>query len=184
MTLVRHTCGWTRSRQATIRRSALSHELSNRKGRFLTATSRALSVYDNDSPCTGRFWQTWIEVMSGFKDRGFRERLSTASNAKRATTTNFLQRPGLDDPAVIRRKAGRVAVSDARDARRAERDARRLADEVRITAEREAHARAAAEKKAAEEERTAAESAQSDAARMIEQKAARDARYAARKARK
>jgi hypothetical protein len=123
-------------------------------------------------------------LMSGFKDRGFGERLSTASSARRAMAAKFLQRPGLDDPAVIEKRAARVAVSAARDVRRAEREERRLAEQLRIEAEREARAAAAAAQKGADDERAAAEKAVSDAARQIEQKAARDARYAARKARK
>jgi hypothetical protein len=122
--------------------------------------------------------------MSGFKDRGFSERLSTAGDAKRATAAKFLQRPGLDDPAVVERRAARLAVSVARDVRRAEREEKRRAEQVRIAAEREAHAAAAAAQEAAEEERAAAEKVVRDAARESEQKSARDARYAARKARK
>jgi hypothetical protein len=125
-----------------------------------------------------------LGLMSGFKDRGFGERLSTASSARRAMTAKFLQRPGLDDPAVIEKRAARVAVSAARDVRRAEREEKRLAEQLRNEAERETHAAAAAVQKALEEERAAAEKAVSDAAREIEQKAARDARSAARKARK
>lgn len=122
--------------------------------------------------------------MSGFKDRGFGERLSTASSAKRAMAAKFLQRPGLDDPAVVERRAALVAVSVARDGRRAEREEKRLAEQARIAAEREARAAASAAQQAADDERAAAEKAVSDAAREIDQKAARDARYAARKARK
>jgi hypothetical protein len=122
--------------------------------------------------------------MSGFKDRGFGERLSTATKAKQALTTKFLQRPGHDDPVVIEQRAARLRVSVARDIRRAEREAKRIGEEERVAAERETHAAAAAEQKAAQEERFAAEKAASDAAREIERKVARDARYAARKARK
>jgi hypothetical protein len=125
-----------------------------------------------------------LGLMSGFKDRGFGERLSAASSARRAMTAKFLQRPGLDDPAVSEKRAARVAVSVARDVRRGEREERRLAEQLRIEAERAAHAAAAAAQKVADDERAAAERAVSDAAREIEQKAARDARYAARKARK
>jgi hypothetical protein len=122
--------------------------------------------------------------MSRFKDQGFGARLSTASKAKQALATKFLQRPGRDDPAVVERQAARLRVSVARDIRRAQREAKRVAEEQRVTAERETYAAAAAEQKAAQDERVAAEKAAGDATREIERKAARDARYAARKARK
>jgi hypothetical protein len=118
--------------------------------------------------------------MSAFKDTGLHERLSTASNAKRATVAKFMRRPGPEDPSFVERQAARAGVSLARDARRAEREASRLADEARIAAERQALAAAAAE----QEERDIAEKAASDAALQIQRKAARDVRYAARKARK
>jgi hypothetical protein len=122
--------------------------------------------------------------MSGFKDRGFADRLSTAGNAKQAMAAKFKQRPGVDDPASVERRAAQVAVSVAREARKAEREASRKAEAERIAAEREAQTAAAAVQKAADDERNAAEKAASDAALEIQQKAARDARYAARKARK
>jgi hypothetical protein len=122
--------------------------------------------------------------MSGFKDRGFGDRLNTARNAKRVMAAKFQQRPGLDDPAFVTRQAARVAVCVARDVRQAERESTRLAEKVRMDAKRVAHAAAEAEKKAAEEENDAAEKALSLAAREAELKKARDARYAARKARK
>jgi hypothetical protein len=76
--------------------------------------------------------------MSGLKDRGFGERLSTANDAKQAMTNKFLQRPRPDDPAMIEQRAARVAVNVAREARRAEREAIRVAEAARIAAEREA----------------------------------------------
>ena len=118
--------------------------------------------------------------MSGFKDKAFGERLSAANDAKQAMTNKFLQRPRIDDPAIVEQRAARVAVSVAREARRAEREAIRVAEAARIAAEGEARAAAAAEQK----ERAAAEKAASDAKLENQRKAARDARYAARKARK
>ena len=119
-----------------------------------------------------------------FKDKGFADRLSTAGHAKQAMAAKFKQRPSIDDPASIERRAAQVALSVARDTRKTEREASRLAEQERIAAEREAHAAAAAQQKAADDERAAAHKAASDAALQIQQKAARDARYAARKARK
>lgn len=117
--------------------------------------------------------------MSGMKQKDFTERLSAAKNAKQAMAAKFLHRPGPDDPAVVERRAVRAAVSAARDARKAEREANRLAENVRIAAEREA----AAIEQAEQERHAAADKEASDARLEAERKAARDARYAARKAR-
>ncbi len=118
--------------------------------------------------------------MSGHKDKKFSERLSTAADAKKAMLDKFRARPAADDPAVIARRAARQAISDARQARIAERGAARLAQEVREAAERHAHEMAEQERRVHE----AAEAAEREAALELERKAARDARYAARKGRK
>ena len=118
--------------------------------------------------------------MGGFKEKKFGERLSTASAAKQGMVAKFLKRPGVDDPAVMERNAARAAVSLARDARRADREAARAEEAARMAAEREAQAAAAAEEAA----QVSAEKAAREASLEIERKAARDARYAARKARK
>lgn len=122
--------------------------------------------------------------MSRLKENSFGERLNTARNAKQAMAAKFLQRPGLDDPAFAERQAARAAVSAARGLRIAEREAERVAANERIAAEREAQAQAAAAAEAAATERAAAEQAAAAAALEVERKAARDARYAARKARR
>lgn len=121
-----------------------------------------------------------LRSMSGMKHKDFGERLSAAKDAKQAMAAKFLQRPGFDDPAVVERRAARAAVSAARDARIAEREAERLAEHVRVEAERVA----LAEAQAVQDERAAAEKELSDARIEAERKAARDARYASRKARK
>jgi uncharacterized protein YfiM (DUF2279 family) len=112
--------------------------------------------------------------------KDFGERLSTARNAKQAMVAKFRQQPGPDDPAVAERRAARAAMSAARDARIAERKAQRLAENARIAAEREALAVEQAEQEA----RTAAEKLENDVRLEAGRKATRDARYAARKARK
>ena len=119
-------------------------------------------------------------------DKGFRERLDTAAEAKKALLEKFRAQAGPDDPAVIERQAAREAVSVARDVRVVERKAAREAD----AAQRDADAvrrQADAVREAAEQaSRDAAEKAARDAsaaALKAEQKAARDARYAARKKR-
>lgn len=118
--------------------------------------------------------------MSGFKDKNFNERLGTAASAKQAMLDRFRAKPAADDPAVLERAAERQALSEAREVRIAERKAAKLAEEARATA-----ARIAEEKeRAAREEREAAAALAKQIALEAEQKAARDARYAARKKRK
>jgi hypothetical protein len=118
--------------------------------------------------------------MSGYTDKNFNDRLGAAALAKKATLDKFRARPAADDPVVVERRAARQAVSDARTARMAEREAERIAQEAREAAERN-------EREMAEQERFAQEAterAEREAALEAERKAARDARYAARKARK
>jgi len=145
------------------------------------------------------------DAMKGFKDKSFSERLSTAAEAKQAKLKLLLNKPAADDPAVLRRNAERQAIAAAREIRAAERAAAKRAEQAREAAaaaelaarqqreaeEREAarraeEAREAAEQveRAAREQREAAEKAEQAAALAAAQKAARDARYAARKARK
>jgi Family of unknown function (DUF6481) len=111
--------------------------------------------------------------MSGFKEPGFADRQKAAQQAKKELLNKFRTQPGPDDPEVAKRRAEREAVAAAR---------------ARAKAEREA---AEAERKRREEEAAAAEEAriarekEEEAARLAaleaEQKAKRDARYAARK---
>jgi Family of unknown function (DUF6481) len=118
--------------------------------------------------------------MSGFKSKGFSDRLNHAASAKKAALEKFRARPAMDDPAVVERREARLAASVAREARLAERAEARRADEARKAAEM-----AAAEaERIAREEREAIESAEREVALEAERKASRDARYAARKARK
>ena len=118
--------------------------------------------------------------MSGFKDKGFTDRLSNAASAKKAVLDKFRARPAGDDPAVVERREARLAASQARETRLAERAATRLADEARRATE----LAAAEAERIAREERDAIEKAEREVALEAERKAARDARYAARKARK
>jgi hypothetical protein len=106
-------------------------------------------------------------------DKGFRERLDAAAEAKKALLEKFRAQAAPDDPAVVERQAVRQAVSEAREGREAARTAARAEDATRRAAE--------AEQRAADAAREAATQAARDAAVKVEQKAARDARYAARK---
>ena len=106
----------------------------------------------------------------------FDDRISAAAAAKQALLERFRARPGAGDPAWIEQQAALKAVADARDARNAERKAAKEAEAARIAAE------AAARR--TQEQIAAAEAKVKAAALEAERKAARDARYAARKARR
>jgi hypothetical protein len=116
------------------------------------------------------------------KGTSFDDRLSAAANAKKAQLEKFRARSGANDPAFAERQAARQAISVARDARAAERNATRLAGLAREADEkaaRDAAVEAEDVARAAEVARQAAD----DVTVQAERKAARDARYAARKAR-
>jgi hypothetical protein len=116
--------------------------------------------------------------MPAFKDN-FTDRMQNAAAARRAMLEKFKSQPKLDDPAIKERLAAQVATAQAREARIADRKAQKEAE--RFARE--------AEVKRLEEERVAAEKearrieGEQALAMLAEQKSARDARYAARKAR-
>jgi Family of unknown function (DUF6481) len=125
--------------------------------------------------------------MSAFKENDLKERLSTAADAKRAMLERFRAKPAADDPAVIEREEARKALAAARDARAAERKTAKEAEAARLAAEqteREAEAARQADDAAVREATLKAEHEEREAALEAERKAARDARYAARKKRK
>jgi hypothetical protein len=113
--------------------------------------------------------------MKHFNDKFFGNRLQAANDARQAMLKRA-EKPAADDPKVLERKAEREAIAAARAAR----------EEAKARAEIEQRAREEAEK--AERATLAAISAREEADRAVamqaEQKAARDARYAARKKRK
>lgn len=115
-------------------------------------------------------------LMSGFKEKGFGDRQSAAMAAKNAQLKKFRENAVVDDATFAAQQADRLAVRLAREQRAAERQAVREAAEAAAAAEKRA-----AEDRAAQEIAAQAEREQN---LLIEQKAARDARYAARKARK
>jgi hypothetical protein len=102
------------------------------------------------------------------------DRLSAAAAARKALIEGFKTKR--DDPDVLARQAALKEISAAREARRSQRQADKEAEAVRLAAE--AAARDAEEKRLAQETKINA------AALEAERKAARDARYAARKARR
>ncbi len=125
--------------------------------------------------------------MKGFKSPDFADRQATADAARKAAVEKFRTRPAPDSAESLAREQERVERARVREQREAE---RRAAKEIqaREKAEREAAplrkppSRSAL---AAERESLDAETNKAREAEMEnERKAARDARYAARKARK
>jgi hypothetical protein len=106
----------------------------------------------------------------------FDDRISAAAAAKQALLERFRAKPAAGDPAWVERQAALQAIADARDARAAERKAAKDAEAARVAAEQAA--------RRAQEQTAAAEAKVRAAALETERKAARDAKYAARKARK
>jgi Family of unknown function (DUF6481) len=111
--------------------------------------------------------------MSGFKEPGFTDRQKSAHQAKQNLLNKFRSQPGPDDPEVAKRRAEREEIAAKREKARVERDAAK-AEEVRRAAEAAA---AEATRIAREKEDEIARLAELE----VEQKAKRDARYAARK---
>jgi hypothetical protein len=112
--------------------------------------------------------------MAGFKEPGFTDRQKAAQQARQNILNKFRSQPGADDPAVIKRQAEREAIAAARAKAKEEREAAKAEQKRR---EEEAAAAAAAQLLCEQEEAAARL-----AALEAEQKAKRDARYAARKA--
>jgi hypothetical protein len=117
--------------------------------------------------------------MRGYKDYDVKERLARAAEARQKALERFKQRPGSDDPEVVRRRQEREAIAAARAVREAERAERRAKE----AAERAARAAKEKVEREAREKREAIEKVIRDAAEAAERKAERDRRYAARKAR-
>jgi hypothetical protein len=121
--------------------------------------------------------------MPSHKSDSFNDRLTTASKAKEAMLERFRARPGPDDPELLKQQAERKAISEARDARNAARKILRDEEAARLAAEKAAEAekqKALLMQQAAEAKAAAQHAAELPAL----QKAARDARYAARQARR
>ena len=111
--------------------------------------------------------------MSGFKEPSFADRQKAAQQAKQDLLNKFRAQPRLDDPEVAKRRAEREAAATKREKARLEREAAK-AEAKR----REAEVTAAEAARIAREKE---EDAAREAALEVEQKAKRDARYAARK---
>lgn len=118
--------------------------------------------------------------MAGFKEAQFDERLKSSADARRAMLVRSQTRSPAEDDALAARRAERQAVAEARTTRLAEREVARQVEAARLRAEQAAMC----EQVAADRVRDAAEASAHASKLQADQKAARDARYAARKARK
>jgi hypothetical protein len=118
--------------------------------------------------------------MSGFKEPSLSDRQKAAVNARKAALERFRARPRPGDPAFEQQQADRKSDAAERTVARNARAAEKAEKKAR-TAEAAEHAAQAAAKKIASD---LAEIKAREAARQVEQKVARDKRYAARKARK
>jgi hypothetical protein len=121
--------------------------------------------------------------MSGFNGSKFADRAAAAAAAKQALIEKFKAKPASDDPAVLARQAERRAVAEARDVRAAERKVVKEAEAARKLAENQERLAELARQAEAEAARLA-EQARRDEEIKAQRKAERDARYAARKARR
>ena len=118
--------------------------------------------------------------MRSFKEQSLSERLERAAKARQAIIDKFKSQPGKDDPEVMKRREEQIALSEARkirDAEKAEKKKKEAEEEAALKAKEKAERDAAAR-------RAAIEAVIRGEAAAAEQKAKRDARYAARKARK
>lgn len=111
--------------------------------------------------------------MSGFKEPGFADRQKAAAQAKQDLLNKFRAQPGHDDPDVARRRTEREAIAANREKAKIAREAEKLEAK-----RREDEAKAAEATRVAREKE---EEAARQAALEVDQKAKRDARYAARK---
>jgi len=116
----------------------------------------------------------------------FADRLETAAKAKQALLEKARQKDPSNDPEFAARQAARIEAARLREERETEKRNAKLAEQALVKAEREAEAaRKAAEAEAeAARIRSGKRPVSKPALSPEEQKAIRDARYAARKARK
>jgi hypothetical protein len=121
--------------------------------------------------------------MPGFKDNSFSERRDAALKAKQDLLEKFKSRPAPDDPRLLKLAEERRVVAEARAVRATERERLRQEELVRLAAEEVRRKQEEAERIAAEEAAALA-AVEAELELKNQQKAARDARYAARKARR
>ena len=118
--------------------------------------------------------------MGSFKDPTFADRIEAAAKAKQALVQRFRTQPPSDDPERLARQAERMRIANEQAVAKRAREAEKAAKKAR-----EAELAAQAAREAAEAAaRAIAEKLEQEAQMLAQQKAARDARYAARKKRK
>jgi len=120
--------------------------------------------------------------MSSFRSPDLLERRNNAATVKKVMLEKF--RAARQDPAFEQQRLKRIALNEARASRTAEREAAKKVREAELAAQatRAAELAAHAHREADKAEALAkVHAAECDAALAVEQKAARDARYAARK---
>jgi hypothetical protein len=130
-------------------------------------------------------------ILLSYKPPKFHDRLAASAKAKEASVTKFKSVPDADGPAAQERQANRQAIIKAREARA---EARRVAQQVREKELADAAVLQAELAAKAEHENARIGREQAEAAKLLSekqaeeeavvaatQKAARDARYAARK---
>lgn len=125
--------------------------------------------------------------MRGGKGDTFNDRRSDSAKAKQDLLARARKVAPQNDPDFAARQAARAEAARIREEREAEKIAARKAEQERLAAEKaEAEARRIREEEEAKAAKEAQEHAEAEAYMqlMAEQKAARDARYAARKARR
>lgn len=124
--------------------------------------------------------------MRGFKEKGFNDRLQDQAKARQALLERAKAKAPQNDPEFAKRQAERLRIAQEREARIAAREAEKAAErqrEVERKAAEEAARLEAARLEAEEREKAKREEADKLVQLLAEQKAARDARYAARKQR-
>ena len=124
--------------------------------------------------------------MRGFKEKSFNDRLQEQAKAKAALLERARSKAPQNDPEFEKRQAERLRIAQERETRVAARAAEKV-EQLRLEAERKASeetAKLEAVKLEAEAHERAKREESDKLVRLLEeQKAARDARYAARKTR-
>src|SRR6185437_881605 len=127
-----------------------------------------------------------LSSMRGYKEKSFNDRLEEQAKAKAALLERARAKAPQNDPEFAKRQEERKRIAEEREAREAARAGAKAAA-LRAEEERraaEATARLEAERLAVEEREKAKREEADKLVRLLEeQKAARDARYAARKSR-
>lgn len=126
-------------------------------------------------------------ILSISKHQNFQDRRAAADAAKKQLLEKFKARPAPDSPEMLAKQAERARIAAEREKRTAEREQAKREKAERL--KREEEDREVAAEAAANADRLAREEAERARIEQVmqyemERKAARDARYAARKARK